>query len=170
MVRNDRVIVVTGATGRQGGAVARHLLTDGWRVRALTRKPEDKPARRLADLGAEIVGADMARPETLARALRDAYGVFNVQNPITAGLEGEIEQGKHVAAAAKQAGVQHVVYGSSGIGTPTGVGSWDSKLVVQAQMQALGLPLTVLRPMAFMELMTDKPFFPRSPPGMSCRS
>jgi len=87
MVRNDRVIVVTGATGRQGGAVARHLLTDGWRVRALTRKPEDKPARRLADLGAEIVGADMARPETLARALRDAYGVFNVQNPITAGLE-----------------------------------------------------------------------------------
>jgi uncharacterized protein YbjT (DUF2867 family) len=57
--------------------------------------------------------------------------------------------------------VQHLVYGSAGIGVAgTGVGSWESKLAVQAHMQALGLPLTVLRPMAFMELMTDKAFFP----------
>ena len=76
------------------------------------------------------------------------------------GLDGEIMQGRNVADMAKEANVQHVVYGSSGLGVPTGVGSWDSKLMVQTHMEALGLPLTVLRPMAFMELMTDKAFFP----------
>jgi uncharacterized protein YbjT (DUF2867 family) len=160
MVASDRVVVVTGATGRQGGAVARHLLSDGWRVRALTRKPKGKPARRLAALGAEVVGADMARPATLEVAFRDAYGVYNVQNPMTAGLDGEIDQGRNVADAAKRAGVKHVVYGSAGIGRRTGVGSWDSKLIVQAHMETLALPLTVLRPTAFMELMTDRRFFP----------
>lgn len=160
MVASDRVVVVTGATGRQGGAVARHLLSDGWRVRALTRKPKGKPARRLAALGAEVVGADMARRATLDVAFRDAYGVFSVQNPMTAGFDGEIDQGKNVADAAKKAGVQHVVYGSAGIGRRAGVGSWDSKLIVQAHMETLGLPLTVLRPTAFMELMTDRGFFP----------
>lgn len=160
MATRDRIVVVTGATGRQGGAVVRHLLADGWRVRGLTRKPGGKPARRLAGLGAEVVGADMAQPATLRRALGGAHGVYSVQNPMISGLDGEITQGKNVADAAKEAGAQHVVYGSSGLGVPTGVGSWDSKLVVQAHMEGLGLPLTVLRPMAFMELMTDKAFFP----------
>jgi uncharacterized protein YbjT (DUF2867 family) len=123
MVASDRVVVVTGATGRQGGAVARHLLSDGWWVRALTRKPRGKPARRLAALGAEVIAADMAIPTTLDTAFRDAYGVFSVQNPMTAGLNGEIDQGKNVADAAKRAGVQHLVYGSAGIGSRTGVGS-----------------------------------------------
>ena len=160
MVATDRIVVVTGATGRQGGAVARHLLSDGWRVRALTRKPEGKRARGLAALGAEVRQADMAQPDTLRPAFRDAYGAFSVQNFMIAGREGEIMQGKNVADVAKNAGVQHVVYGSSSIGKPTGIGSWDSKLTVQAHMEALGLPLTVLRPMAFMELMTDRDFFP----------
>jgi uncharacterized protein YbjT (DUF2867 family) len=76
LVAGDRVVVVTGAPGRQGGAVARHLLSDGWRVRAFTRKPQGKPARRLAALGAEVVGANMALPATLDVAFRDAYGVY----------------------------------------------------------------------------------------------
>jgi uncharacterized protein YbjT (DUF2867 family) len=160
MAARDRIVVVTGATGRQGGAVVRHLLSRGWRVRALSRKPGGKPAQRIASLGAEVVGADMARLSTLRTAFRDAYGVYSVQNPMISGLDGEIMQGKNVADAAKEADVQHVVYGSSGLGVRTGVGSWDSKLVVQTHMEELGLPLTVLRPMAFMELMTDKAFFP----------
>jgi uncharacterized protein YbjT (DUF2867 family) len=49
------VIVVTGATGRQGGAIARFLLKDGWHVRALTRKQDSQKARKLAELGAEVV-------------------------------------------------------------------------------------------------------------------
>jgi uncharacterized protein YbjT (DUF2867 family) len=160
-VTGDRMIAVTGATGRQGGAVARHLLSEGWRVRALTRRPEGGPARRLAALGADVVGADMTDQDGLVRAFGGAHGVFSVQNPMISGIEGEILQGRNVADAARQCGVRHVVYGSAGTGeSGTGIGSWESKLVVQAHLQELGLPLTVLRPNAFMELMTDRKFFP----------
>jgi uncharacterized protein YbjT (DUF2867 family) len=160
-VEPNLVVAVLGATGRQGGAVARHLLADGWRVRALTRRPADKPARELAQLGAEVLEADMADFAALRVAFADAYGVYSVQNPMISGIEAEVLHGKNVADAAKQTGVKHLVYGSAGIGVPgTGVPEWDSKLAVQAHMQTLGLPFTVLRPMAFMELMTDKAFFP----------
>jgi uncharacterized protein YbjT (DUF2867 family) len=160
-VSSDRIIAVTGATGRQGGAVARHLLAGGWQVRALTRTPENEPARKLAALGAEVIRTDMADPRTLTDAFHDVYGVYSVQNTMISGAEAEIRQGKNVANAAMEARVHHVVYGSAGMGVPgTGVPSWESKLAVEAHMNELGLPLTVLRPMAFMELMTDKEFFP----------
>ncbi len=156
-----RTIVVTGATGLQGGAVTRHLLAAGWRVRALTRNAASDKARALAALGAQVVQGDMAAPDSLAPIFQGAYGVFSVQNPMISGVEGEIRQGKNVADAAGRAGLQHVVYGSAGTGLPdTGVPSWESKLVVEEHLRALGLNLTVLRPMAFMELMTEKKFFP----------
>lgn len=157
---DSKTIAVCGATGRQGGAVARHLLRDGWHVRALTRSPEKSRARALAEVGAEVVRADMADQATLDATFEGAYGVFSVQNPMIGGLESEVEQGKNVAAAAKAAGVQHLVYGSAGVGRLTGVGSWDSKLAVEEHMRGLRLPVTTLRPMAFMELMTDKGFYP----------
>jgi uncharacterized protein YbjT (DUF2867 family) len=95
------------------------------------------------------------------RAFRDVYGVYSVQNFMPGGTEAEIAQGRNVAEAAKLTGVEHLVYGSAGTGaTDTGIASWNSKLTVEAHARALGLPLTVLRPMAFMELMTDKDFFP----------
>ncbi len=157
----DRTVAVVGATGRQGGAVARHLLADGWSVRALTRRPESPAGRSLAALGADVVRVDLDDRRSVAAAFADAYGVFNVQNPMISGIDAEVRHGKNVADAAKEAQVNHLVYGSAGIGVAgTGVGSWESKLVVQAHMEDLGLPLTVLRPMAFMELMTDKAFFP----------
>jgi uncharacterized protein YbjT (DUF2867 family) len=157
----DRVIVVTGATGLQGGAVARHLLSGGWQVRALTRSPQGEKARALAALGADVIQGDMADPASLRPVFAGAYGVFSVQNPMISGIEGEIKQGKNVADAASQAGVQHVVYSSAGPRRRgTGVPSWESKLVIADYMQALGLPLTILRPMAFMDLMTEKKFYP----------
>ncbi len=108
-----------------------------------------------------MVQAELDDPGSLVSAFEGAYGVFNVQNPMTGGVQKEVEHGRNVADAAQDAGVRHVVYGSAGIGAPgTGVGSWESKLAVQAHMEAAGLPVTVLRPMAFMELMTDKAFFP----------
>ena len=148
--RDSRPIAVCGATGRQGGAVARRLLADGWSVRALTRSPEKQPARALAELGADVVRVDMADPSTLGAAFAGTHGVFSVQNPMISGLEAEVEQGKNVATAAKAAGVRHLVYASAGVGRPTGVGSWDSKLAVEEHMRELELPVTTLRPMAFM--------------------
>ncbi|WP_329792508.1 NmrA/HSCARG family protein [Lentzea sp. DG1S-22] len=155
------LVVVTGATGRQGGSVARHLLAAGRRVRALTRDPSSPAARRLASAGAEVVRADMASSESLRAAFVGAHGVFSVQNPMTSGLNEEVLQGRAVGDAAATAGVRHVVYASAGPGLPgTGVRQWENKLVVRAHLRSLGLPLTVLRPMAFMELMTDKDFYP----------
>jgi uncharacterized protein YbjT (DUF2867 family) len=161
MVSRDRVVAVTGATGRQGGAVARHLLSAGWQVRAVTRKPDGPAARVLAALGAEVVRADMMNKDELVHAFGDVYGVYSVQNFMPGGTDAEVIQGKNVADAAQATGVAHLVYGSAGTGAiDTGIASWNSKLTVQAYIRALGLPCTVLRPMAFMELMTDRGFVP----------
>jgi uncharacterized protein YbjT (DUF2867 family) len=103
----------------------------------------------------------MMNTDELVHAFRDVHAVSSVQNSVPDGTEAEVRQGKNVADAARTTGVQHIVYGSAGTGaTGTGIGSWDSKLTVEAHIRTLGLPLTVLRPMAFMELMTDKDFYP----------
>jgi uncharacterized protein YbjT (DUF2867 family) len=160
-IAEQRIIVVTGATGLQGGAVTRHLLQDGWRVRALTRDAVSKSAQTLVALGAEVVQGNMDDPASLRPIVAGAYGVYSVQNPFIGGPEAEVRQGKHVAEVAKDSGVQHLVYGSAGTGRQgTGVPSWETKLRVESHMKALALPLTILRPMAFMELMTHKKFFP----------
>ncbi|MEU0877322.1 NmrA/HSCARG family protein [Lentzea sp. NPDC005914] len=157
----DGFVAVLGATGRQGGAVARHLLADGRRVRALTRDPSSGKARMLAQAGAEVMRADMSDVATLRPAFAGAQGVFSVQNPMICGLDEEVVQGRNVGDAAADAGVRHVVYGSAGVDRAgTGVGSWESKMVIKAHLLRLGLPLTVLRPTALMELMTDKDFYP----------
>jgi uncharacterized protein YbjT (DUF2867 family) len=156
-----RMIVVTGATGLQGGAVARRLLEDGWHVRGLTRDADSKRAQALRALGADIAQGDMAEAASLRPVFEGAYGVYSVQNPFIGGPEAEVRQGKNVADVAKDVSVEHLVYGSAGTGERgTGVPSWETKLQIEDHMKALELPLTVLRPMAFMELMTHKKFFP----------
>jgi uncharacterized protein YbjT (DUF2867 family) len=154
------VIAVCGATGRQGGAATRSLLRAGWNVRALTRNPNRRRARALAELGADVVRADMNDPVSLRAAFEGAHGVYSVQNGLKSGFNQEVAQGRNVADAAKDVGVRHLVYGSAGTGEPTGVPSWDSKLAVEEHMRQLDLPFTILRAMAFMELMTDPSFFP----------
>jgi uncharacterized protein YbjT (DUF2867 family) len=154
------VISVCGATGRQGGAATRSLLRAGWQVRALSRNPDRRRARALAELGAEVVRADMNDPASLRAAFEGARGVYSVQNGLKSGFDQEVAQGRNVADAAKDVGVGHLVYGSAGTGEPTGVPSWDSKLAVEEHMRQLDLPFTILRAMAFMELMTDPSFFP----------
>jgi uncharacterized protein YbjT (DUF2867 family) len=155
------VVAVTGATGRQGGAVARHLLAAGRPVKALTRTPDSPAARALAALGAEVTRAEMDDPGSLREAFRGAQAVYSVQNSMTAGLEAEVAQGRNVADAAVQAGVAHLVQASAAPGlTGTGVGPWESKATIVAHARSIGAPLTVLHPAGFMELMTDKDFYP----------
>lgn len=158
-----RTIAVVGATGLQGSAVTRQLIEAGWRVRALTRKPEGDGARQLAALGAEVVRADSADKEGLKRAFAGVHGVYNVQNHHISGYDGEVQQGKNVVDAAVSAGAVHLVYGSAGTGTAgTGIGSWEAKVHVAEHARRSGAPLTELRPMAFMELMTAKRFYPQA--------
>lgn len=130
-------------------------------MRALTRDPASKKARSLAALGAEVVQADMDDRRSLERAFDGVTGVFNVQNHHISGHEGEVRQGRNVVDVAKRLAVPHVVYGAAGIGSKgTEVGSWETKVDVAAYMRGQDLPVTVLRPMAFMELMTESKFFP----------
>jgi uncharacterized protein YbjT (DUF2867 family) len=151
---NDKIIAVTGATGQQGGAVARKLLADGWKVRALTRDPNKPAAQAFAAAGAELVAGDMDSRSDLDAAFQGVYGVFSVQNfwlP-NVGYEGEIRQGKNVADAAKAAGVQHFVYSSVGA-AHRGMGQkhFDSKWIIEQYIQSLNIPYTILRPAAFFE-------------------
>jgi uncharacterized protein YbjT (DUF2867 family) len=151
---DSKVIAVTGATGQQGGAVARKLLAEGWKVRALTRDLDKPQARELASLGAELAAGDMENRSELESAFAAAYGVFSVQNfwlP-NVGFEGEIRQGKLVADAAKAAGVQQLVYSSVGA-AHRGLGQkhFESKWIVEQYIQSLDIPYTILRPAAFME-------------------
>jgi hypothetical protein len=77
-----RLIAVTGATGNQGGSVSKLLLQypDEYRVRAFTRDAQSSAARALADMGAEVVQADLTKPDTLPPALEGCWGVFGVTN------------------------------------------------------------------------------------------
>jgi uncharacterized protein YbjT (DUF2867 family) len=151
---NDKVIAVNGATGQQGGVVARKLLADGWKVRALTRDVNKPAAQELASIGAELVAGDMEDRAQLDAAFKDAYGVFSVQNfwlP-NVGFDGEIKQGKNVADAAKAAGVQHLVYSSVG-SAHRGMGQkhFESKWIIEQYIQSLDIPYTIFRPVAFFE-------------------
>lgn len=152
--------VVTGATGRQGTAVVRHLIKSGAKVKGLTRSPQSERAKKLIALGAELITGDMGKPESLRSVFEGADGVYSVQNPYTSSFAEEVQQGKNVADAAKAAGVPHLVQASAGIGKKTGIPSWDSKMEIQEYIQSIGLPMTVFRPTSFMELITDKAFYP----------
>jgi uncharacterized protein YbjT (DUF2867 family) len=155
-------ILVFGATGNAGGAAARVLLKRGWQVRAATRDPRSEKAQTLVELGAELVQADMDDRASLEAAFDSITRVFSVQNWTTSGVDGEIRQGKTVAKSAKAAGVNHLVFGSAGIGeADTGVPHFECKVVLERYMgDELGLPTTAVRPGPFMELMTLKSFFP----------
>lgn len=150
----DKIIAVTGATGQQGGVVARTLLAEGWQVRALTRDASKPAAQELKALGAEVTAGDLDHRAELDAAFQGAYGVFSVQNfwlP-NVGVEGEIRQGKSVADAAKAAGVRHLVYSSvGGANRAPGVMHFESKWQIEQYIHGLDIPYTILRPAAFMD-------------------
>lgn len=153
MQKGKDLIVVTGATGQQGGATARELLAAGHRVRAITRKPAGAPASALAGLGAEVAKGDFDDPKSLREAFAGAWGVFAMQNTWEAGVEGEETQGKRVAEVAKAVGVRHFVYTSVGSAhRSTGIPHFDNKARIEGKVRELGFPSwVILRPVFFME-------------------
>lgn len=160
---NKKIIAVVGATGAQGGGVARAILNDpnsDFTVRALTRDPESEKASSLRKLGAEVVKADMDQPESLRKAFDGAYGAFLVTNfwehfsP-----EKEKEQARNLAEAAQKTGLKHVIWSTledtrnwiplSDDRMPTlsehyKVPHFDAKGEANAYFTELGVPTTFL--------------------------
>jgi uncharacterized protein YbjT (DUF2867 family) len=153
MSRSDKTVLVLGATGKQGGSTARHLLERGWSVRAFVRDPRAAKARALAELGATVAVGDLEDAGSVRRAMRDVYGVFSIQTPMTElGVEGEERHGKTCADAAKELGVQHYVHSSvGGADKPQGINWRLSKQAIEERIVANELPFTFLRPSYFME-------------------
>jgi uncharacterized protein YbjT (DUF2867 family) len=149
-----RTILVTGATGQQGGATVRALLasTSGWQIRALSRNPDAPAAQALSARGVQVLHGDMADKASLLAAMQGVHGVYSVQANQTSGVEGEILQGKLVADAAAESAVKHLVYSSvGGAERSSGVPHFESKWQIEEHIRKLGLPATILRPAAFME-------------------
>lgn len=145
MTTQTNLILVTGATGQQGSAVANALLQKGKNVRVMTRNPEK--AAILAKAGAEVVKGNLTNQTDLQAALRGVQGVFAMSTPFEAGMEEEVRQGVMLADAAKQAGVSHYVYTSVGSAhRHTGIPHFESKWKVEQHIEKVGLPATILRP------------------------
>jgi uncharacterized protein YbjT (DUF2867 family) len=157
----QELIVVTGATGKQGGATIRHLAKEGrFKLRAVTRKPDGDAAKELAKLGVEVVAGDLEDAKSLEQAVSGAWGLYAVQNTWEAGVAKEEEQGKRIAKIARERGVQHFVYASVGSADEkTGIPHFDNKARVEETIKSLGFPSHVIvRPVFFMENLTS-PWF-----------
>ncbi|MFO0635097.1 MAG: NmrA/HSCARG family protein [Nannocystaceae bacterium] len=144
-------ILVTGATGKQGGAVARGLLRHGHTVRAFTRKADSAAAKALADAGAQIVVGALEDRAALDRAIAGADAVFAMGTPFEQGPEVEVQQGLNAADAAKAAGA-YLVYTSVGSADrATGIPHFDSKYRVEQHIRSIGARAAIIAPVYFMD-------------------
>ncbi len=154
-------VLVFGATGQQGGAVAAALKAKGWPVRALVRDPNSTKAQQLSLSGVDVIRGDLDDPTSIRAAMSGAYGVFSVQPSSGQGAahgitdEQEVRWGMTIADVAAAQRVGHLVYTSvnaAGKG-PTGMGHFDSKSEIEAHIRSLDLCSTIVRPASFMELL-----------------
>jgi uncharacterized protein YbjT (DUF2867 family) len=144
-------VVVTGATGKQGGAVVRNLLDRGHAVRAVTRDTSSAKVAELSKLGVTLVQASFEDTAALTKALEGATSLFAMTTPFQVGTQAETRQGISVADAAKAAGVHLVFNSASNANRQTGVPHFDSKALVEEHIARIGVRATVLAPVYFME-------------------
>ncbi|TDN59178.1 NmrA family NAD(P)-binding protein [Paraburkholderia sp. BL10I2N1] len=127
MTRSADTVLVTGATGAQGGATARHLLGSGRRVRFLTRDPQSAAARALVAEGAHAAPGDLGDAAAVAAAVQGVDAVFSVQLPDVRGEDSERRHGFVLVNAARAAGVPQFVHTSvAQSGNHTSFPGWDS--------------------------------------------
>jgi len=147
-------VLVTGATGKQGGHLVRELLARGHAIRALTRKPESAGAAALAARGVTIVTGDFEDQGSLERAARGVDTIFAMSTPFESGATTETREGINIVRAASAAGVgvSHLVYSSvAGADRATGIPHFDSKFEVEKAIRQSGVPFTIVAPVFFME-------------------
>ena len=156
-----RKVLVTGASGQQGGAVLNALLARGHQVRALTRKPDSEWAASVASRGVEVVAGDFTDQESLVRAATGVDTIFLMTTFMEAGIDAEIEQGLAMVEAANQANVGHLVFTSvASADKATGIPHFDSKFKVEEAITASGISYTIVAPVFFMENITSPWYLP----------
>ncbi len=158
MSDSKQPILVFGATGQQGGSVARALLDSGRPVRAIVRDMAAPKSTALRSEGVETVEGTLADAASIRNAMKGAGGVFSVQPSSPGGEvtdEVEVLYGIGIADLAVESGVQHLVYSSgAAVGEePTGMGHFDSKARIEAHIRTLPIAWTIVRPAAFMEML-----------------
>jgi uncharacterized protein YbjT (DUF2867 family) len=152
MVANQRKILVTGATGQQGGSLARLLLEKKHKVYALTRNTQSSAAQDLRNRGANIVKGDLDDSDSLKLAVKDVDSIFLMGTPFEDGTEGETRRGKLMADIAKENKVEHLVYSSvANADKNTGIPHFESKYRVEQHIKNIGIPHTIIGPTFFME-------------------
>lgn len=148
----SKKILVSGATGQQGGAVVQALLKEGHQVVGITRNVDSPKALALKEQGVEMVSVDFTHMDTLVKVMQNVDTVFSMTTPFEAGLEAEIEQGKTMANAAEKAGVGHFIFNSvSDADRSTGIPHFDSKYEVEKHIASLNLNYTIVGPTYFMD-------------------
>jgi uncharacterized protein YbjT (DUF2867 family) len=155
----QKLVLVAGATGNQGGAVAKHLLAKGIKVRALTRNTNSDASAKLLQAGAELVQGDLNEPRSLDTALQGVDAVFAVQDFWAKGVgyKGELRQGINLADAAFKAGVQHFVQSGMAQGDDIGgIEHFESKCAIVEHIKVIGLPYTVIGTVFFMDNLMDQ--------------
>lgn len=163
-MKQSRTILVTGATGAQGGATAEALIGKGFNVRALVRDTGSASAQALAKQGVELFQGDFDDPASLRAAMSGIHGVFSVQMPpIPQDPDVEVRTGSNLVEAARDAGVDTFVHTSvaradeqaSFIGWDEGRWGrvyWNSKSTVNDLVRAAGFPhWTILKPALMMD-------------------
>ncbi|GAB2832025.1 NmrA/HSCARG family protein [Ferruginibacter profundus] len=159
----QKIILVTGATGAQGGSVAKALLAQNkFAVRILTRNANAQNAIALKELGAEVITGDMNDIESLKAAMQDCYGVYGVTN-FWEHFESEYQQGKNLVDAVKATGISHFVFHTLPDYNKLSSGKFptphcDIKAALQEYTKLLGIPATFLQVAFYYENFLN--FFP----------
>ena len=154
MVANKRKILVTGATGQQGGALARLLLQKKHEVYALIRstKSESPKAQNLRNQGAKLVEGDLDKPDSLEQVMNGIDSVFLMGTFIEGGTESETRRGKMMVDIAKEKKIEHIVYSSVvNADKNTGIPHFESKYKVEQHIKNSGIPYTIIGPTFFMD-------------------
>lgn len=143
-------VLVLGATGGQGGAVAAALITAGRRVRALVRNAQTPQGRRLAAAGAELVTGDFTDVDALTAAMRGAAAAFTLTTPFETGPSAELAQGHAIITAAVESRLPHLVFSSvAGAVEHTHIPHFESKAEVEQLIVGSGIAHTIVAPTYF---------------------
>lgn len=148
----EESILVLGATGGQGGAVAAALGRRGVPIRALVRRAESAGAQRLVTQGAELTIGRLDDVDALTAAMSGIRAAFAMTTPFESGTDAEIAQGRTILAAAARARVPHLVFSSvASADADSGVPHFESKAVIERDLRDGDVPFTILGPTYFFE-------------------